>query len=165
MLCETYQLVVRGLDDSAKLVSLIGSCPVKKAKHFDSPSTANASIILHQILLPGPARLPELGGKAPITVWSQASQIFKKLAMPSTPADSQSTLETIDLLQYRLQRLEYLLTGSDDGQDELRNIAAQGKDHGVLARLAKVESELARLASKSSFVNDILQLREVRAVS
>ena len=84
--------------------------------------------------------------------------------MPPTPADSQSTLETIELLQYRLQRIEYLLTGSDDGQDGLHNLAAQGKDHGVLARLAKVENELGRLASKSSFVNDILHLREVRAV-
>ena len=85
--------------------------------------------------------------------------------MPPTPADSQSTLETIDLLQYRLQRLEYLLTGSDDGHDGLRDPVAQGRDHGVLARLAKVENELARLASKSSFVNDILHLREVRALS
>ena len=85
--------------------------------------------------------------------------------MPPTPADGQSTLETIDLLQYRLQRLEYLLTGSDDGRDRLRDLAAQGRDHGVLARLAKVEDELARLASKSSFVNDILHLREVRALS
>ena len=87
------------------------------------------------------------------------------LAMTPAAADYQNTLETIELLQYRLQRIEFLLTGSDDGQEQLHEVAARGRDHGVLARLAKVESDLTRLASKSTLVHDLLSLRKSCAAS
>lgn len=81
--------------------------------------------------------------------------------MSPAAADIKGTLETIELLQYRLQRIEFLLTGSDDGQAQLHEVAARGRDHGVLALLAKAESDLARIASKSPLVNDLLALRKV----
>ena len=80
-------------------------------------------------------------------------------------ADDKDTLETIELLQYRLQRIEFRLTGFDDGHEQLQEVAARGRDHGVLARLAKAETDLARLASKSPLVNDLLALCECYAAS
>ena len=76
----------------------------------------------------------------------------------STAAEYKTTSETIDLLQYRLQRIEYYLTGSEDSQKPLQKLAAQGREHGVLAQLVKVEHNLARLSSKSPLVHQLLSL-------
>lgn len=78
--------------------------------------------------------------------------------MAPATAEYKTTLETIDLLQYRLQRIEYYLTGSEDSQEPLKKLAAQGREHGVLAQLAKVEHDLARLSSKSPLVHQLLSL-------
>ena len=78
--------------------------------------------------------------------------------MSPATAEYKTASETIDLLQYRLQRIEYYLTGSDDGEDQLQKLAAQGREHGVLAQLAKVEHNLARLSSKSPLVHQLLSL-------
>ena len=66
--------------------------------------------------------------------------------------------ETVNLLQFRLQRIEHYLTGSDNGQEQLQKVAAQGRDHAVFARLAKAEHGLAHLASESPLVHDLLSL-------
>ncbi|KAG7009498.1 hypothetical protein G7Y79_00002g006130 [Physcia stellaris] len=76
----------------------------------------------------------------------------------STAAEYKTTSETIDLLQYRLQRIQYYLTGSEDSLEPLQKLAAQGREHGVLAQLAKVERDLARLSSKSPLVHQLLSL-------
>ncbi len=67
-------------------------------------------------------------------------------------------LETIGLLSYRLRRIEFLLTGSDEGQEQLHQAAAQGRDYGIPARLAGLENNLARLSSKSAIIKGLLTL-------
>lgn len=69
-------------------------------------------------------------------------------------------LETIGLLSYRLRRIEFLLTGSDEGQEQLHQVATQGRDHGLPARLASLENNLARLSSRSATVKGLLTLRK-----
>ena len=76
----------------------------------------------------------------------------------SLSAEHKTAWETIDLLQYRLQRLEFYLTGSDNGQEQLQKADNQGRGQGVLARLAKAENDLAQLASKSRLVHELLTL-------
>ena len=78
----------------------------------------------------------------------------------STIPENKCTLETIDLLQYRLQRIEYYLTGSDDGHQQLQNAAAKGRDHGIQARITQAENHLARIASQSPLAHDLLSLCE-----
>ena len=78
--------------------------------------------------------------------------------MSTATAGNKTALDTIELLQYRLQRVEHYLTGSDDCQEQLQKVAAQGRDHGVIARLAQVEDKLSRLAAKLPFVHDLLSL-------
>lgn len=70
-------------------------------------------------------------------------------------------LETIGLLSYRLRRIEFLLTGSDEGQEHLAQVAAQGPSHGLPARLAGLENNLAKLSSRSATVKDLLTLRKL----
>ena len=65
---------------------------------------------------------------------------------------------TVDLLEQRLQRIEYFLTGQDPAHDYLQDAASGGRDRTVLTRLSKVESNLARLASNLPVVNDLLRL-------
>lgn len=68
-------------------------------------------------------------------------------------------LDTIGLLSYRLRRIEFLLTGSDEGQEQLHQVAALGRDHGLSARLAGLENNLAKLSSRSATVKGLLTLR------
>jgi len=67
-------------------------------------------------------------------------------------------LDTLGLLSYRLRRIEFLLTGSDEGQEQLHQAAAQGRDYGIHARLAGLENNLARLSSKSAIIQGLLKL-------
>ena len=78
--------------------------------------------------------------------------------MSAASTNIKTASETVNLLQFRLQRIEHYLTGSDDHQDQLQKVAAQGRDHAVLARLAKAEHGLAHLASESPLVHDLLSL-------
>lgn len=66
--------------------------------------------------------------------------------------------ETVNLLQFRLQKIEHYLTGSNDDQEQLQKVAAQGRDHAILAQLVKAEHRLAHLASESPLVHDLLSL-------
>ena len=66
--------------------------------------------------------------------------------------------ETIGLLDHRLRRLEFLLGGSHEPNDYLQEAAQHGKDKVVLARLARLETALAQLSSKSRTIQDLLSL-------
>lgn len=70
----------------------------------------------------------------------------------------QTARDTVDLLEQRLRRIEYFLTGHDPAQESLQEAVAEGKDRTVLTRLAKVENSLAKLASSSPVVEDLLKL-------
>ena len=78
--------------------------------------------------------------------------------MSAASTGIQTASETVNLLQFRLQRIEQYLTGSDNDQDQLQKVAARGRDHAVFARLAKAEHGLAHLASESPLVHDLLSL-------
>lgn len=65
---------------------------------------------------------------------------------------------TVNLLEQRLRRIEFFLSGHDRAQESLQKAATEGKDRTVLTRLSEVEDNLARLASNSPVVNDLLKL-------
>lgn len=75
-------------------------------------------------------------------------------------AADKAALDTVGLLSHRLQRIEFLLTGSDAGQEQLQDVVAQGRDQGVATRLTSLESSLAKLASESANVQGLLTLRK-----
>ncbi|KAK8176515.1 hypothetical protein BC567DRAFT_227291 [Phyllosticta citribraziliensis] len=72
--------------------------------------------------------------------------------MPTAMADDleELLLETLDDLEWRLRRIEFVLGGS---------LSLQDADAPVTTRLQKLESSLANLASKSRAVKDVLQLQ------
>ena len=78
----------------------------------------------------------------------------------TTEAANKTALETIELLAYRLRRIEFLLTGSDEEDQQLQKLAAQAQEHGLHARITSLENDLARLASKSAMVDGLLKLCE-----
>ncbi len=82
-----------------------------------------------------------------------------------TDDTEQTARETVDLLEQRLRRIEYFLTGHDPAQEPLQEAAAEGKNRTVLTRLSKVENDLAELATNSPVVNDLLKLCKVYANS
>lgn len=65
---------------------------------------------------------------------------------------------TVNLLEQRLRRIEFFLSGHDHAQESLHKAATEGKDRTVLTRLSEVEDNLAKLASNSPVVNDLLKL-------
>ena len=76
-------------------------------------------------------------------------------------ADDRTAFETINLLQHRLRRIEFLLTGYDDGQEQSERLTIHTREDTLATRLARVENNLARLASRSPAVSDLLTLREL----
>lgn len=76
----------------------------------------------------------------------------------TTEAADKTASETIDFLSYRLRRIEFLLTGSDEAPEQLQKESARGRDHGLQARLANLEQDLATLASKSTKMHELLKL-------
>ena len=76
----------------------------------------------------------------------------------TTEAANKTALETIELLTYRLRRIEFLLTGSDEEELQLQKLAAQAQEHSLHARITSLENDLARLASKSAMVDGLLKL-------
>lgn len=70
-------------------------------------------------------------------------------------------LGTIDLLENRMQRIEFVLIGNDTPQKILQQSALQGKDQTVLARLDHLETTLRNLLSHSDIARDMLNLCEV----
>ena len=73
-------------------------------------------------------------------------------------SEQKTALATIDLLERRLQRINFLLSENAE-TESLKDIAAQGKNQTVLARLAEIENGLGKLASKSPALGDLLKLR------
>lgn len=76
-----------------------------------------------------------------------------------TPLDK-TAIATMDLLEYRLQRIEYVLSGDDEARIVLQRAAGQGKGFTTQARIARLENTILKLSSKSTVVEDLLRLCE-----
>ena len=86
-------------------------------------------------------------------------------------ADSDATaLSTLNALEQRLDRLTFYLCGDDGGKsyeargssEESRSLHAAASPGGAAsaqARIAALENKLSRLASRSTAVRELLQLR------
>lgn len=81
--------------------------------------------------------------------------------LPTMSSDSDKTaLATLDSLEHRLRKVEWYLSGSDDVGDALQQVASQGPDSTVQARLAKLENNLQRMSARSADVNELVKLRQ-----
>ncbi|MCJ1298457.1 hypothetical protein MMC08_001247 [Hypocenomyce scalaris] len=65
---------------------------------------------------------------------------------------------TIELLEHRLRRIEYILSGDEEASNVLQQAAAQGKECNINARISKLEDALSNLSSKSRVIQDLLRL-------
>jgi len=65
-----------------------------------------------------------------------------------------TAIETIDLLEARLRRIEFAIRGQTD------ETTTPGSKASAAKRLADLEHSLHQLASKSRVVQDLLRLRE-----
>ena len=72
---------------------------------------------------------------------------------------TKTALLTLASLEARLQKLQWYLSGSDEADDILQRVISQGRDHTIQARLARLESDLSKLCSRSPAVRDLLKLR------
>ena len=81
--------------------------------------------------------------------------------MEGTPNEV-SALATLNMLEERLHRLEFLLHGSANavGIPDPAPVPV-GRDDTVSTRLAGLQSGLQRLSSKHGLVKDILEMREM----
>ena len=69
--------------------------------------------------------------------------------------------DTIELLETRLRRIEYLLTGDSSWSGESVDVSTEktiSQKDSVTARLASLENELNRLSGKVPAVRDMLRL-------
>lgn len=95
----------------------------------------------------------------------QSTKCFGQLHMTapvfemSNPSNK-TALETLDALESRIQRVGWYLSGSDEVEESLQQVAAQGRDQIVQARLARLEHKLGQLSSKSQVVHDLLKFRQ-----
>lgn len=71
---------------------------------------------------------------------------------------TQDALKTVELLERRLQRVQFLLTGVDEAEDALQQAATEGKDFTVYARLVAIETGLQKVSSDSRVIHDLLDL-------
>lgn len=71
---------------------------------------------------------------------------------------TKTALSTLDSLEARLQKVQWYLGGSEEASDSLQAAAAQGQDHTVQARLARLEGNLGTLSARSPVVRDLLRL-------
>lgn len=69
-----------------------------------------------------------------------------------------AALRTIELLEHRLERVRFLLSGDDRIEDDLNHVQEHGKNHTILARLATIQSSLSQLSEKSPVVRRLLHL-------
>ncbi|KAL9601602.1 MAG: hypothetical protein Q9219_002436 [cf. Caloplaca sp. 3 TL-2023] len=72
-----------------------------------------------------------------------------------------TAFSTIDDLQHRLQRLEYIITGSDDAQKSVDAVVSKGKDQSISARLMKLEQTLHSISERSPVIQELLQVEAV----
>jgi hypothetical protein len=72
----------------------------------------------------------------------------------AAPNLNELVLNTLDLLDWRLKRIEYVLNGTSPPPKE----DASGQPP-VLRRIQKLETALQKLASKNETVNQVLKLR------
>ena len=70
-----------------------------------------------------------------------------------------TALATLDDLQYRLQRLEYFISGSDDAHEPLTAAVSKGREHSITARLSKLEHTLHSMSERSLVIYELLKLR------
>ena len=75
-----------------------------------------------------------------------------------TNLSTSTALETLDALESRIQRVEWYLSGSDEVEDALQEVSAQGRDQTVQSRLARLENNLGKLSSSSQVVSGLLRL-------
>ncbi|KAI4172436.1 MAG: hypothetical protein LQ343_003526 [Gyalolechia ehrenbergii] len=75
-----------------------------------------------------------------------------------TGATHETTLATLDDLQYRLQRLEYFISGSDDPREPLEAVVSKGRNHSIQTRLAKLEHTLHSMSERWPVIQELLQL-------
>lgn len=66
-----------------------------------------------------------------------------------------TALETIDLLEARLKRIEYAVCGHVD-----EAAISKSKEENAIKRLGELEHSLHQLALKSRVIQDLLKLRE-----
>jgi hypothetical protein len=66
----------------------------------------------------------------------------------------ETAVETIDLLEARLRRIEFAVCG------QVKDAPARDGQFSTVQRLRKLESSLHQLASKSKVVQDLLRLRK-----
>ncbi|KAI9820056.1 MAG: hypothetical protein M1826_001046 [Phylliscum demangeonii] len=83
--------------------------------------------------------------------------------MATAAASDALALETIALLESRLRRLQYLVTGQGGTEEQSTPAAAAPTtttppEKTVIARVAQLERELDRLCTKSPALQEILQL-------
>lgn len=72
---------------------------------------------------------------------------------------TKTALTTLDSLEARIQKVQWYLSGSDEVEDTLQGVTAQGQDYTVQARLLRLENELGKLSARSPVVRDLLKLR------
>ncbi|KAL8974036.1 MAG: hypothetical protein Q9197_001732 [Variospora fuerteventurae] len=68
-------------------------------------------------------------------------------------------ITTLENLQYRLQRLEYFISGSDNAQEPLEAVISKGREHNITSQLAKLEKTLHSLSEQSPIIDELLQLQ------
>ena len=75
-----------------------------------------------------------------------------------TDGSTRIALETLDALESRLQRVNWYLSGDNEGGEVLQNVKAEGRDQTVQARLVRLENDLGKLSSRSHEVRELLNL-------
>lgn len=72
--------------------------------------------------------------------------------------EDETAIETIELLESRLQRVQFLLTGRAFADADVLGIAGAGKDDCIPARLKRLEKALTDLSAISRVAHDALSL-------
>ena len=67
-------------------------------------------------------------------------------------------METIDLLETRLQRIEFYVTGAPSPQDLTQDPSTRKNQKPVHLRLQRIEDQLQRIAFSSQVVREVLEL-------
>jgi len=85
------------------------------------------------------------------------------LANMNAKAVEDVAIRTLQSLEWRLKRLEFLLTGSDAPVDSKSAKQDKSEDASlpVTQRLKRLEQNLQKLASKSLLISDLVKLRKL----